>query len=275
MDALIHSHTWKPLARLGLTHPFFELTSTTIIYTWVALALIIALCLAVRYVITQYPQTVVGYAIRSTFDTFIQMVIQATDQLIPRYFFFITALFIFIFFCNCLILIPGLEEPTRDLNTTLALALISFLYAQKETIKAHGLLGFIGEYMKMPFTLVPHKKYPILITFFLIGMRAIMNLIMGILSLPLELMSKGASIISLSFRLFGNILAGSLITTLARQAVAGSFLLQLTVTFLGVNLLIALFFGIFESFIQAYVFAMLSLTYIVMGTTHQPKDIHE
>jgi F-type H+-transporting ATPase subunit a len=274
MNDLLHNPPWRPFAAVGLNHPFFELNSNTLIYTWVALGIILFLSYTGRIILLQYPQTLTAYGIRSLLKSFRHMIIQATDHFISRYYFFITVLFIFIFICNSLILIPGCEEPTRDLNTTLALALLSFLYTQKETLKAHGFIGFIQEYMKMPFKVVTHKKYPLFILVPLIGIRALLNVVIGIISLPLEIMSKSASIISLSFRLFGNIFAGSLITTLLRQFVAGSFIRQALVTIIPVSLVISLFFGIFESFIQAYVFAMLSLTYLSMGIAHSHKEPH-
>jgi F-type H+-transporting ATPase subunit a len=276
MDFIFHTIAWKPFAFIGLTHPFFDINGDTIVYTWIALGIITGICLGVRYILNYHHHTLLGFAAQKILSNFASMIIQATDHLVDRYYYFIASLFIFIFICNCLILIPGFEEPTKDLNTTFALALIAFFYIQKEIIKNHGFLGFIQEYMKMPFALFPTKKYPLYLTIVLVGLRIICNLISGIVSLPLELLSKTATIISLAFRLFGNIFAGSLITALARQAVIGSWIWQAVTTFVGVNLIIALFFGIFESFIQAYVFAMLSLTYIAMSvSSHSTKDAHD
>ena len=43
---------------------------------------------------------------------------------------FIISLFTFILLCNCIAIIPWVEEPTKELNTTLALGILSFLYIQ-------------------------------------------------------------------------------------------------------------------------------------------------
>lgn len=94
------------------------------------------------------------------------------------------------------------------------------------------------------------------------------NLIIGLATLPLEVLSKIATVISLSFRLFGNIFAGSMIFGLLNQAVSGSLLLQMLATFSGAILIVMVFFGIFESAIQAYVFTILSLTYLSMAVQH-------
>lgn len=77
-------------------------------------------------------------------------------------------------------------------------------------------------------------------------------------------MSKVSSIIvAMSLRLFGNIFGGSIITTLLATAVSGSILLQIGA--IGFNLIALFFFGLFESFIQAFVFTVLSLTYLGMA----------
>ncbi len=232
---LFEHHLWKPLAALGLTNPAFELNSDTLINTWIALGIIALVAITGRMSLRN-PYSIQGYLAESFIRSFMNMIYQSLDRFVYRYFAFITALFTFILTCNLLVLIPGLEEPTKDLNTTLALGIISFLYAQKEGIKAHGLREYVKEYFKPFFVLF-----------------------------PLEVLGRLATVISLSFRLFGNIFGGAIINSLWQQAVSGSILWHLIGTFLGINLTIMLFFGIFEGFIQAFVFSILSLTYLTLA----------
>ena len=153
------------------------------------------------------------------------------------HFSFITALFIFILYCNIIGVVPFFEEPTSDLNTTLALGITSFIYITFYAIKKHGFKNYIGEYFE-PFFLM----------------------------FPLNVVGKLASIISISFRLFGNLLGGAVITKILTSSVGylPSSWLFMWIPIIGAQVSIGayLFFGIFEGFIQAFVFAMLSLTYL-------------
>lgn len=236
---LFEHHTWQPFRAMGLTHSFWTLNIDTIFFTWVAFGIIFLLAFIGRWAI-QRPETMIGYCAEAYIRSFKQMITQTLEYFDYRYFAFIASLFTFIFICNTLIILPYMEEPTKDINTTLALALVSFVYVQKESIKAHGLWGYISEFFK-----------PFFIFF------------------PLEVLGKLATIVSLSFRLFGNIFGGSIISTMWHNAISGSILAQIAGTLLGVNLIIMLFFGLFEGLIQAFVFSILSLTYLSMATARE------
>jgi F-type H+-transporting ATPase subunit a len=240
---LFEHNASTPLAQFGFNHPFFAVHTATVVYTWVVLLFLLVFAVIGR-ISLHYPNSIPGFTYRKFIRIFTNMVHQALDVFEYRYYTFIATLFMFILFCNCLIIIPGLEEPTKDLNTTFALALIAFFYAQREGIHAHGIKEYIKEYFK-----------PFFIMF------------------PLEILSKVATIISLSFRLFGNISGGAIITTLWHNAIKGSLIKHLIGSLFGINLVLMLFFGIFEGFIQAFVFSVLSLTYITMAVQHQEGDL--
>jgi F-type H+-transporting ATPase subunit a len=164
---------------------------------------------------------------------FVDMCNQSIGKFSFAHFSFITALFIFIACANILSTIPWLEEPTQDLNTTLALGLIAFLYTQIAAIHTHGIKAYLGDYFS-----------PFFIMF------------------PLNVVGKLASVISISFRLFGNIFGSSIITRIYFSAIEGSLIAETAGLLTGFNIGIALFFSLFEGFLQAFVFAMLSLTYL-------------
>jgi F-type H+-transporting ATPase subunit a len=86
---------------------------------------------------------------------------------------------------------------------------------------------------------------------------------------PLNVIGKLSSIISSSFRLFGNIFGGSIITKLYFTAIQTSLLTQLFGIFSGFNILIVLFFTLFEGLLQAFVFAMLTLTFLSLGASDE------
>ena len=154
----------------------------------------------------------------------------------------------FIVLSNSLSIIPGAEEPTKDINTTLALGLISFLYVQLYAIASNGLWSYIKEFFS-PFFLM----------------------------LPLNVIGKLATIVSMSFRLFGNIFGGSTISAIYFNLIYGAPLYEAIGAFSGINLIIILFFGLFEGVIQAFVFAMLSLTYLAAALggelTEEPEGV--
>lgn len=158
-------------------------------------------------------------------------------QLSKRVLPLIATFFIFIVSANLLALIPGflgaflvdglplLRSPNSDLTTTLALALFSVAAIQTFSFKMLGLKKYIGRFLN--FT-SPIK--------FILGF--------------FEMISEAVKVLSFSFRLFGNIFAGEI--------------LLLVIAFL-VPYIIPLPFMILEVFvgiIQAFIFAVLTLTFI-------------
>ncbi len=138
---------------------------------------------------------------------------------------YIVTLFIFIWICNMIgmIPIPGFMEPTRNLNVPLGLGLMAVVVVHFSAVKFKGAWKHIQEYM-------PHKN-PLFI---------------------LDIVGEVSKIVSISFRLFGNILGGAIIILVV------SSLVSFVVFPVGLNL----FFGVFVGTIQAFVFTMLALTYI-------------
>lgn len=173
-----------------------------------------------------------------------------------RFFPFVTTLFIFIILSNFLGLLPGLaavgitsgpagklipllRAPTSDLNTTLALAVVSFMFIELEGITRLGLGGHLRKFFVNP-------------------LRDKLGFFVGIL----ELLSEFTRIISFSFRLFGNIFAGEVLLAIM------TFLIPLfiPVPFLGME--------IFTGFIQAFVFAMLTLVFSSLAVVQHTAVAH-
>lgn len=257
------TETWNPLNIFGISNPLFDLNRETVINTWGALGVILIFSLIGRWAIRR-PDSILGYLFMTIVRSFMNMINQSLGRFSTRYYFFIASLFLFLIFCNALVIIPGFEEPTNNVNTTFALALIAFFYIQREAIKAHGILAYTQEYLKMPFSLAPTNGWSVGAVILVI-IKLIGNTAMAIFSFPMEILSKCATIISLSLRLFGNIFGGSVITRMVKWVASGSWLKQTIALVTGLNIVVALFFGLFEAFIQALVFSILSLTYICIA----------
>ncbi len=131
--------------------------------------------------------------------------------------------------------LPAFEEPTADYNVPLAMALLFVLgVGHGAHIRKHGVRGYLKSYFEP-------------------------GGIMGVIMLPLNVVGKIAELVSISFRLFGNIFGGVVIIV-----VVSGLLMHLVVP---VGLLG--FFGVFVGTIQAFVFTMLALTYISLGVAEE------
>ncbi|NRB21473.1 F0F1 ATP synthase subunit A [Candidatus Dependentiae bacterium] len=238
---LLATHYWYPLYP-HLAHSHFRLNSETIINTWIMLGIGFLLLLPVRRLLRK-KDGIARYLAISFVSSFVDLTKQTLGTLHRRHFYFITALFCFIFLCNLASIIPWVEEPTSDLNTTLALGIISFMYIQYYAIKKNGVKEYLKSYLS-PFFIM----------------------------LPLNIIGKLASIGSMSFRLFGNIFGGSIISKIWTKVISGSVLWESVGILSGMNLLITGFFGLFEGFLQAFVFAMLTVTYLSIAIQDEGED---
>ncbi|MBN1327308.1 MAG: F0F1 ATP synthase subunit A [Candidatus Cloacimonetes bacterium] len=139
---------------------------------------------------------------------------------------YIVTLFLFLWICNMigLIPIPGFMEPTRNLNVPLGLGFLSVVIVHVSAIKFKGAWHHIQNYINP-------VKNPLFL---------------------LDIVGEISKVVSISFRLFGNILGGAIIILVVSSLVS----------FVVFPVGLSLFFGIFVGTIQAFVFTMLALTYI-------------
>ncbi len=223
-------YNWSLTHIVGYESPLLDLNGHTIRDTWILLIIIFFVSAVIRYILTK--DTPLKYALIHLIKSVFSLVEQSIGYISLTHTSFIGTLFIFISLANILSLIPGVEEPTTDLNTTLALGFISFLYTQCTTIYMHGFGNYIKGYFK-PFFIM----------------------------LPLNIIGKISSVASLSFRLFGNIFSGAIISSVYFGMLSQSWVYQI-IGLCSTNILILGFFTLFEGFLQALVFTMLSLTYL-------------
>jgi F-type H+-transporting ATPase subunit a len=141
---------------------------------------------------------------------------------------------------NKKVLVPFLRAPNSDINMTLAMALVSFTVVQILGIRAHGVGGRIKHMANPPFLF------------------------------PIEAVSELSRIISLSARLFGNVFAGEVLLGVMYAMANAIKIAVIPLLFPVVFIFLELLFGA----IQALVFALLTLIYIVLAT-EGGHDAHE
>ena len=191
-------------------------------------------------------------------EMFYNLVESVSKEKTKKFFPLIATFFFFILFSNWLgllpgfgslgifeehegkrILIPFFRAATSDLNTTLALALVAVVSIQFFGIKEIGLKAHLGKFFINPL------KKPI-------------EGFVGILELVLEF----AKIISFAFRLFGNVFAGEVLITVVTSLIP----IIIPLPFLGLE--------VFVGFIQALVFALLTLVFIQIATvSHGVEEV--
>jgi F-type H+-transporting ATPase subunit a len=212
----------KLFEAVGLGH--FAHAYPHVTYTWlIMLLLILFSLLAVRSVkmVPEGGQNFFEVVISGIENFQVEVMGEHGRSMFPL----IATLGLFIFFSNVMGLIPGFFSPTASINTTLACALIVFFTTHIVGIKFHG------------FKYIKHFLGPIWW--------------MAPLMLPIEIIGHLSRVLSLTLRLFGNIMGEDLVLGIL-LLLAGKFLAPLPMMFLAV----------FTSFVQAFIFALLSMMYI-------------
>jgi F-type H+-transporting ATPase subunit a len=234
----------------------FGLTITnSLLMAWVVMIVLIAFAYFLRRKLALIPgkvQTAVEWLFEGVLDYMTETL--ENERIARRFFPLILTIFLFIFLGNEMAFIPGvgsigvdthegfvplLRAPGADLNFTLALAIISFVVIEVTGVIILGIWKYASRYVNF--------SSPI-------------NFAVGLI----ELLSNLGRLVSFSFRLFGNIFAGEVMIL-----VAGFFLAY----FLPVPLMA---FEMFVGFIQAVVFAMLTLFFIKLAIMepHGSEEAH-
>ena len=149
-----------------------------------------------------------------------------------KYFGYFATVFLFILFCNLIGIIPGFESPTMTPSVPAGCALATFVYYNVAGIQANGIVQYLKHFAGPMWYLAP-------------------------LIIPIEIISHMARPLSLTIRLYANMLAGEKVTTVF-----------LGLTYFAVP---ALFMGlhVFVSFLQAYIFVLLTMMYVNGAVAHE------
>jgi F-type H+-transporting ATPase subunit a len=263
---------------------------------WLAMALLIGMAVAARPRIGLIPS-----GLAALFEHIYEYFADLAEGMIgrgqgKRYVPFIMTVFLFILASNWMGLIPYLEAPTSSLNTTLAMAIVSFvafnfygIRRNMENALAHGHGSKLSLILKGFVTWLVHfiEPTPTLWRSLEGGMRYVMVPPLCVLFLFLNIVEEVARLISLSMRLFGNMMGEhkavltlwGLVIVFESQmmqaprtlagAVAGFGQGVLMFVIWGSSLFVTLI-GTLAGFIQAFIFAILTLYYI----SHAVADSH-
>ena len=200
--------------------------TTTHVTTLIVMVFILILGLLARRAIMKGSEKPEGV------QNFVELLVETLDRLVRGsmgrhwrpFVNYIGTIMIFIFISNTSGLF-GLRPPTADYGTTLALALITFVLIQYSAFKTSKLNVFIDLF----------KPLPILF--------------------PINLIGEFATPLSMSLRLFGNIMAGTIMMALW-------YGLLPVFAKLGIPAFLHMYFDLFSGAIQTFVFAMLTMTFI-------------
>jgi len=218
----------KLFEAIGLGH--FAHAYPHVIYSWLVMILLIVAGAAAAKGIRMIP---------TKGQNFFEIIVSGIEEFMVditgdegRWLFPLAAtIFIYIFICNLIGLVPGFFPPTASLNTTLSCALVVVIFTHVIGVKYHG-AGYIRHFLGPVWWMIP-------------------------IIFPIEIIGHLARILSLSFRLFGNMMGHELVLTIL-FALAGAFFAPLPIMAL----------GIFVALVQAFVFFLLSIMYFAGAIEH-------
>lgn len=257
-----------PLAAETISHIGKLPLTNTLLMSWLVISTLAIISLLGTRKLTKVPgklQNILELIIESGDKMIADLAGNKSRVILPL----VLTFFLFIMFSNLMGLLPGLSaigfwesehgkeifvpllrSGMSDLNTTLALGLISVIAIQLFGIKYQGLVGYVKHYF--------HNPLSGGIVFVLAGV--VIGGFVGVL----EVVSEFVKIISLSFRLFGNIYAGEAVI----NTVSGILQYIAPLPFLMLESLVAI--------VQAAVFSLLTLVFMSIITAgHADHDSHD
>ncbi|HEZ7988796.1 MAG TPA: F0F1 ATP synthase subunit A [Ruminococcus sp.] len=218
MDELANSLMEELECRTAFEIPIFGgiPVPESCVITWVIMAFLVILCKIFVRNLKTVPtgaQLLIEMLITWLNNFFVDIMGQKGKKYLP----FLETLIIYIGVSNVIGLF-GLRPPTKDLNVTAGLAIMSIIYIQYCGIKEKGVKRWLRSF-KEPMPLL----------------------------LPINIMELIIKPLSLCMRLFGNVLGAFVIMELVKLCIP-----------VGVPLILSLYFDVFDGLIQAYVFVFLT-----------------
>ncbi len=159
-------------------------------------------------------------------------------------------LFFFIWISNLLGLIPipkYLHSPTSDVNATFALAILVFILLHARYLQTSGLSAYKGHYWTS---------------------NPLRGIILDPLSVLFGIVNELSRPLTLSFRLFGNILAGEVLLIVWAYLLPAGVAVPITAVWNAVFVA----YGVFVSTVQAFIFTVLTVAYMAMAS--EPAHEH-
>ncbi|PID40730.1 MAG: ATP synthase F0 subunit A [Proteobacteria bacterium] len=218
----------KIFEAIGLGH--FAHTYPHVLYSWVLMGILVGFGALATKTISMVPgkgQNLIEVIISGIESFMVETVGEEGRWLFPL----AATIFLYIFVGNLIGIIPGFFPPTADLNTTLSCAIVVVVFTHVIGIKYHG-AAYIKHFMGPVWWMAP-------------------------LIFIIELIGHAARILSLSFRLFGNMMGHEIVLGIL-FGLAGAFFAPLPIMAL----------GIFVAFVQGFVFFLLSIIYFSGAMEH-------
>jgi F-type H+-transporting ATPase subunit a len=250
-----HTLYAEPIAHVGN----FPITNS-LVTSWVAVFFIIILSLFIRKKTERIPGIFQGI-IETVVDGALDMMDLVTNDRArsKKVFPLIFAIFVFILINNWLGLVPGIGSisfnghhifrgGTADLNTTLALGLFAVIAANIFGVVVVGGWNYFNKFINIKAILEIPKKVRKEPTILLINP---ISFFVGLI----DIISEVAKVLSLSFRLFGNVFAGEVLIA----SIGAILAFGLPLPFMFLEVLVGL--------IQALVFTILTLVYFTIAAT--------
>lgn len=218
-----------------------------VIFSWaIAAALIVVAFLGTRK-ICLIPGNLQNF-LEAIVEMFVNLIMDILVAKGRKYIPFIGTLFLYILCQNLAGMIPGMKSPTSNLNTTVSLAVTVFIFVQWVGLKENGVIGYFDHLMGNPRDFIGWMLVP--------------------LNFPLHILQELIKPVSLSLRLFGNILGeDALIAAFIGLSLAASAVIHFPVglPFQVPFMLLAILTGT----IQAFVFTLLTTIYISLMLPHE------
>ena len=196
----------------------------TVVFTWITIGIIVLAVLLLKLMKPNLLEMILEMLIGVVDDA------MDVDDLHP-YIPLLGSLLVFVLVSNIISVVPILKSPTADINTTIALALIVVLSVHVFGIRKKGLWGYLKEFAS-----------PIVL-------------------FPIELIGQLSRTLSLSMRLFGNILSGDIIVAIVFSIIP-SFL---PITMIALSMVSGL--------LQAYVITTLAALFISSAVEINVEDL--
>ena len=220
----------------------------TVVNTWIVMAVIVGLCIFLTRGMQVHARTKRQIIAEFIVKKVNSMVGENMGErfLNVGYAPLIAAIMSLSAFCSLSSMI-GLYAPTSDLSTLLGWSLMVFVLITYNKLRAGGPLGYIKGYF---------QPIPVL--------------------LPFNIISEFATPLSMAFRHFGNIASGTVITGLIYAALSslshavfsilpgalGQVLGNIPLLQVGIPAIFSVYFDLFSSCLQAFIFCMLTMMYI-------------
>jgi F-type H+-transporting ATPase subunit a len=245
--AVADEFSLHPIIKLPKIGPVDLSVTKAVIYLWIALAIIIAASLVVARTLKARPgrfQTAMELLYSLAHDSIAGSVMKSG---VDTWFPYIGSVFVYILVCNVIGLIPlpfgdhhqfAFYAATGNLNVTVVLALCTFVLTHYAGVRQKGALAYVKGW-SLP------SAPPVLRQ----------------LIFAMHFVSEAFRLVSLSVRLFANMLAGHAILAVF-FAMALLFQSYAIAAVLQAGSIVLFLFEIFIAFIQAFIFAILSAVYI-------------